>query len=77
MLRYKSSKLNFVLLNKPKSEDNWPIRLFGRHYSFLLKTTQSKVTSGPFVNVKKTLLSKILAVSVHESKQVSWASQLS
>ena len=26
---------------------------------------------------KRTLLSKILAVSVHESKRVSWASQLS
>ena len=39
----KSSKLNFVLLNKPKSKDNLPIRLIGRYISFLLKTTQPKV----------------------------------
>ena len=57
-------------------KDNLPKRLIGRYISFLLKTTQSKVTSGPFVNVKKTLLSKILAVSVHESKRVSCCTQL-
>ena len=27
MLRYKSSKLDFILLNKPKSEDNLPVKL--------------------------------------------------
>ena len=31
MLRYKSSKLDFILLNKPKSEDNLPIKLNGRY----------------------------------------------
>ena len=31
MLRYKSSKLDFILLNKPKSEDNLPVKLNGKH----------------------------------------------
>ena len=31
MLRYKSSKLDFILLIKPKSEDNLPVKLNGKH----------------------------------------------
>ena len=44
-------------------------------YFLFIKNLKSY--SGPFVNEKMALLSKILAVSVDESKQVSWASQLS
>ena len=31
MLRYMSSKLDFILLNKPKSEDNLPVKLNGQY----------------------------------------------
>ena len=53
MLRYKSSKLDFILLNKPKSEDNLPVKLNGQYIWFFLKNTQFEVIIWSFCYWKK------------------------
>ena len=55
MLRYKSSKLDFILLNKPKSEDNLPVKLNGQYIWFFLKNTQFEVIIWSFCYWKKEL----------------------
>ena len=76
ILRYKTSKLNFILLNKPKSEDNLPVKLNGQYIWFFLKYTIWSHNLVLLLLKKRTLLSKIPAVSVHESKRVSCCSKL-
>ena len=55
MLRYESSKLDFILLNKPKSEDNLPVKLNGQYIWFFLKNTQFEVIIWSFCYWKKEL----------------------
>ena len=56
VLRYKSSKSNFILLNKPKLEDNLSIKLIGQYISFLSKNTQFEVVIWSFYYWKKNFI---------------------
>jgi hypothetical protein len=51
-------------------------KLIDWYISFFLKTTQFKVIIWSHYYWKKKLFSKILAVSIHESKAVSYCTQL-
>ena len=62
MLRYKSSKLNFVLLNKPKSLDNLPVKLDGQYISFLLRKGLDTVESLSVEGKGSKTLGKIFLV---------------
>ena len=53
MVKYKSSKLDFILLNKPKSEDNLPVELNGQDILFFILNTQFEVIIGSFFYWKK------------------------
>ena len=55
MLRYKSSKLDFILLNKPKSVDNLPVKLNGQYIWFFFKNTKFEVIIWTFCYWKKAL----------------------
>jgi hypothetical protein len=70
-------QVNFAFSTKPQFGDNFVYRACGSVYFIFFKNYASSRCNLILLLLKKiTLLTKFLAVSAHEIKPVSWASQL-